>query len=142
MVNEVSAFTQAQMPVGGSGATQRPEARRAPEQKERVREAELPREVARTGQQGGEILPPGQQQEEEAAAVPNVESVVAQMKDYVQNVKRDLEFTIDEESGRTIITVKDSETDEVIRQIPPEELLHVVKALQENKASLFVETKA
>lgn len=72
----------------------------------------------------------------------NVEQVIKDMKDYVQNVKRDLEFSVDDESGRTIITVKDPETDEIIRQIPPEDLLYVVKALQENRAHLFVEAKA
>ena len=72
----------------------------------------------------------------------DVEQIVKDMKDYVQNVKRELEFSVDEESGRTIITVKDSETNEVIRQIPPEDLLYLVKALQKNSAHLFVEAKA
>ena len=35
-------------------------------------------------------------------------------------------FRIDDNSGRTVITVIDQETDEIIRQIPPEEVLHLV----------------
>ncbi|MDX3775254.1 flagellar protein FlaG [Chromatiaceae bacterium AAb-1] len=47
---------------------------------------------------------------------------------------RSLSFSMDEISGRSVIKVVDSATDEVIRQIPTEEILKVaqdVKRLQE-----------
>ena len=47
-------------------------------------------------------------------------TVVQSLNDYAQSVKRDLQFSMDETSGRTVITVRDSESDEIIRQIPPE----------------------
>lgn len=48
--------------------------------------------------------------------------------------KRALNFSIDEESGRSVIKVFDFKTDELIKQIPSEELLRVaqdIKRLQE-----------
>ena len=40
-----------------------------------------------------------------------------------QSISRDLEFKVDKELGRTVITVYDSRTEEVVRQIPAEEAL-------------------
>jgi flagellar protein FlaG len=37
---------------------------------------------------------------------------------------------MDEASGRTVITVKDSETEEIIRQIPPESALALASFLR------------
>lgn len=48
--------------------------------------------------------------------------------------KRALNFSIDEDSGRSVIKVFDFKTDELIKQIPSEELLRVaqdIKRLQE-----------
>ena len=48
-----------------------------------------------------------------------------------------LKFQSDEETGERVILLIDSETGEVVRQIPPEELLHVMKALRDLKGMLF-----
>ena len=45
--------------------------------------------------------------------------------------QRSLRFQVDEISGRTVITVLDSETKEVVRQIPPPEWLEVVRRLEQ-----------
>ena len=42
---------------------------------------------------------------------------------------RSLSFTIDDSIGRTVVKVIDRETDEVIRQIPSEELVRVARAV-------------
>jgi flagellar protein FlaG len=62
---------------------------------------------------------------------------VKDINDYVQNVQRDLRFSIDEDSGHTVITVLDSETEEVIRQIPAEEILAIARNLKAMKGLLF-----
>ena len=49
----------------------------------------------------------------------------------VQTIQRKLEFRIDDNSGRTVITVKDSKSDKVIRQIPSDQLLELSARLQE-----------
>ena len=76
------------------------------------------------------------------ASLADINDTVDKLRDHVKSLDRELEFSVDEDSGRTVITVRDPETDEVLRQIPPDELLYVVKALQENSANLFVEAKA
>lgn len=48
--------------------------------------------------------------------------------------QRSLTFTMDEDSGRTVVKVIDKNTEQMIRQIPSEELLRVsqdIKKLQE-----------
>lgn len=42
-----------------------------------------------------------------------------------------LRFSVAEESGATVIRIVDRETQEVVRQIPPQELINVVQALRE-----------
>ncbi len=44
-----------------------------------------------------------------------------------------LEFSSDTETGQRIITVYDLETGEVIRQIPPKEVLNFLRQIQGNK---------
>ena len=58
-----------------------------------------------------------------------VESAVSQISEFVQNFQRDLRFSIDEDSDRLVVKVVDSETQEVIRQIPSEETLRIAKNL-------------
>lgn len=50
----------------------------------------------------------------------NVREAVAKMNEYVQSTQRDLQFSYDDELGETIVKVLDSQTQEVIRQIPDE----------------------
>lgn len=82
-------------------------------------------------------LPTGQAQSqpltEEAPLLPEeqekVEQAVEDINDHFQSMGRDLSFAVDEDSGRTIITVVDSETQEIVRQIPPEEVLDLAMHL-------------
>ena len=59
-----------------------------------------------------------------------VNQAVQNLNDYVQNIERNLEFTVDENSGNTVISVIDPQTEEVIRQIPPEKVVSAVENLQ------------
>lgn len=90
----------------------------------------------------GQKLPEKDSEVKSEASLADINDTVDKLREHVKNLDRELEFSVDEDSGRTVITVRDPETDEVLRQIPPDELLYVVKALQENSANLFVEAKA
>ncbi len=59
----------------------------------------------------------------------NLQVAVSQINDYVQNLQRNLQFTVDEESGKDVVTVIDSESKEVIRQLPSEEALVLARRL-------------
>jgi flagellar protein FlaG len=79
-------------------------------------------------------------QEKTPATTSNVKQAAKQVNDFVKQLDRNLEFTVDESSGRVIITVRDPETGKIIRQIPPEELLVIAKLVSENFASASVPT--
>lgn len=58
-----------------------------------------------------------------------LDNAVSQLNTYVQSINRNLEFNIDTDSGQTVVKVTDSETDQLIRQIPNEEALNIAKHL-------------
>ncbi len=58
-----------------------------------------------------------------------LDKTISQLNSSLQNIQRNLEFSVDEDIGRIIINVKDRETDEVVRQIPTEEVLELAKNL-------------
>ena len=63
----------------------------------------------------------------EAMDMDEVNQVVESINSYLQSTKRALEFSVDDSSGRTVITVMDGEREEVIRQIPPEAVLALLQ---------------
>lgn len=69
----------------------------------------------------------GQSQEKQ------LDQAVSQLNDYVQSVQRDLQFEVDNESGRTIVRVVDQATQEVVRQIPDELALKLAENLQHDE---------
>ena len=77
---------------------------------------------------------------EEVSLRESLQSAVAQLNDYMQNVERSLQFTIDEDSGKDVVTVLDKKTEEIIRQFPSEEVLVIARQIAEQRdgvVSLF-----
>ncbi|MBP7712423.1 MAG: flagellar protein FlaG [Gammaproteobacteria bacterium] len=62
-----------------------------------------------------------------------------ELSELAQVVRRELDFSVDEDSGRTVIRVVDSETGKLVRQIPPEEVLTLVARFREYQAGLVEE---
>jgi len=58
-----------------------------------------------------------------------MEKAVEQIRRYLRDSQRQLDFQFDESSGRTIIKVINPVSGEVIRQIPSEEVLQLAAAL-------------
>lgn len=56
---------------------------------------------------------------------------------FMTNMQYNLAFSIDEDSGEPIVFIKDIDTDEVIRQIPSEELVVLRKKLDDVSGILF-----
>lgn len=67
-----------------------------------------------------------------------LKEAVSKLNDYTQSISRRLSFSIEESTGRTVIKVYDAETDELIRQIPPEETLRLVDVIGEHGNNLFI----
>ncbi|PFG55636.1 flagellar protein FlaG [Vibrio sp. ES.051] len=63
------------------------------------------------------------------------EKVVEQMNDFVTSINKGVAFRVDEESGRDVVTIYEAKTGDVIRQIPDEEMLVVLRRLAEHTAN-------
>ena len=60
-----------------------------------------------------------------------LQAAVAKVSSYVQSLSRSLDIRSDERTGDTVIKVFDKSTDELIRQIPSEEVLAISAAISE-----------
>lgn len=65
-----------------------------------------------------------------------VADAVKAVSEFVGNINSNLKFNVDEETGQTIIKVVDSTTDEVIKQIPSEDMVAIAKAMDKLKGLL------
>ncbi|WP_337162783.1 flagellar protein FlaG [Vibrio fluvialis] len=67
--------------------------------------------------------------------------MVERMNDFVTSINKGLAFRVDEESGREVVTIYEAKTGDIIRQIPEEEMLEVLRRLakeQNHKSGLLV----
>ena len=56
---------------------------------------------------------------------------ISRVESLLQGQNRNLTFSIDEETKQSVVTVLDSDSGDVIRQIPSEELLILAERIQE-----------
>lgn len=94
--------------------------------------------------QNGNNVPPAEV-EIESPDLEQLTEAVAKLNDHLQNVRRDLHFSIDDASGQTVVRVVNTETEELIRQIPSEEVLRIsrtIKEQMENLPGLIFESSA
>jgi flagellar protein FlaG len=63
-------------------------------------------------------------------SVDALQSALDGAEEALRDAALSLDFRVDEATERMIITVRDSNTDEIIRQIPPEERLNLAEALE------------
>ena len=78
-------------------------------------------------------------QEKAEAQSQEVEQIVEKLNAFVQLTQRDVSFGIDEQSGRDVISVFEADTQELIRQIPSEEALELLKRMDKAIGLLFSE---
>ncbi len=81
--------------------------------------------------------PSAQEAQREDALAEAINSV----EEYIKPFNNRLEFSIDDDVGRVVVKVVDKETEDVILQIPSEEMLAIAKAL-DNIKGLFVRQQA
>lgn len=106
-----------------------------------VTAASRPAAAARTGTVPVELPAKAVQA---AAAVPDQEQVkqaVDRINKVVQSMTSDVEFTVDESTGINVVKVMDKKTNEVIRQMPSEDILALDRSLDKLKG-LIIRQKA
>ncbi len=92
-------------------------------------------EPAAPADSGGERVTPDT--ERAAPAGERLDAIVEKLNDFVQQVQRELEFSIDEENGEVVVKVVDARTRDVVREIPPEEIREMRKRLNEVSEKIF-----
>ncbi len=66
-----------------------------------------------------------------------ITEVVDSLHEFVNMVQTKLNFSVQEETNNIVVRVIDRETDEIIRQIPAEEIMKVQARMQELSGILF-----
>lgn len=83
--------------------------------------------------------------ESQPASPPSAEqlkSVVDGINKVLKQANRSLEFSVDDDAHRQVIKLVDSETGDVIRQFPSDEMLAISRAIGEAQAELMVKQEA
>lgn len=60
----------------------------------------------------------------------SLKQAVEDVESFIQTQNRNLAFSIDDDTNRSIVTVRDSDSGDVIRQIPSEEVLQLAERIQ------------
>ena len=71
------------------------------------------------------------------ASDEQITQAVQNIQGAVENLAHNLRFSIDEDTGKTIIKVVDTHTDEVIRQFPTEQAIEIARTLDKVQGLLF-----
>lgn len=77
---------------------------------------------------------------EQPKMIPDLAQVTQAVKSInksMASLSADLEFSLDDDTHRTVVKVIDRQTNEVIRQIPTEEVLQISKALDQVQGLLI-----
>jgi flagellar protein FlaG len=92
--------------------------------------------VARQGSTKDEQkLPPAKDSSQ--TSNQQLDEAAGDLNNYVQSLKRDLHFSVDADSGETIIRVVDSANQKLIRTIPSDEFLSISKQLNQSVGMLL-----
>lgn len=130
--SNIAAAAPAPVPVV---ASQQP--RQANRSDSQAREAQsLP-----AGSQAQSIRPENREQARNTVSDTPLEDAVAKLTDFVSSIRSEISFSVDEASGTRVVKVLDSQSREVIRQIPSEEAIQLAQALDKLQG-LFVRDKA
>lgn len=66
-----------------------------------------------------------------------LEEKAAELSEFMQSRQRDLSFSVDDDTGRTVVKVINAQTEEVVRQIPSEELLEIARRIEDGESGML-----
>jgi uncharacterized FlaG/YvyC family protein len=69
-----------------------------------------------------------------------MEKVIANLREYAKRGNYTINFEFDDETGSLVVRIVDRDTGEVMRQIPPDEILALRSHLQELLKNVFAES--
>ncbi|WP_339386099.1 flagellar protein FlaG [Vibrio caribbeanicus] len=130
---EIPSYTSNVQPYGSDSGTKLASkydiVQQVSSKKEQVSTKEQSEQTTRFVEKAIEIA-----QEREKLSRVEREKIVEQMNDFISSINKGLSFRVDEESGRDVVTIYEAETGDIIRQIPDEEMLEILRRLREQTA--------
>lgn len=91
---------------------------------------------------GSPVFPPALSMTAQQATTPEVVSAAVRAANvYAQSVSSSIQFSLDEDTGRTVVKMVDTRTDEILRQFPSEEMLAISRSI-DRMQGLLVNRKA
>jgi flagellar protein FlaG len=104
-----------------------------------VAQTSPPAHVKRSGDDNTAPVAPAvaEKAEKTEEAREPLNEVVSELNNLVRDLHRELQFSVDDKSGETVIKVVDSKTDEVVRQIPSEEVVRLRQRLEDVAGVIF-----
>ena len=103
-------------------------------------QAEAPAGAARAAETRAESIQQNTNPQDQAQRTPDigeVQKALEEVEKAVAPMAQSLQFSLDKDSGKTVVKVMDTDTNEVIRQIPSEEVLAISKAVDKLKGLLI-----
>lgn len=88
----------------------------------------------------GKELPDSAETKAIAPGKEELKNMVSALNEVSEKKPPHMKFTIDEDTGHTIVTMTQRDTGEVVRQIPSEEFINIAKMILESTGSLADET--
>ncbi|GIX22683.1 MAG: hypothetical protein KatS3mg121_1466 [Gammaproteobacteria bacterium] len=92
--------------------------------------AALGERAPRRGAPAADASTAGPREVAPAVDAASLQRVAEALDRFMVSRQRSVQFRLDETSGRTVITVVNTQTDEVVRQIPPEQLLKLAGMIE------------
>lgn len=89
-----------------------------------IRQAPTPITPGQRATQGNPISPPAQPITQEAVA-----AAIQSANAYAQSISISILFSLDQDTGHTVVKMVDTETKEVLRQFPSEEMLAISRSI-------------
>ena len=133
---EISSYTSNIQPYGSQSGT------KLASESDSTRSTQAPRETERSEKLSEKISEQAKERQAESVAAAKElardrerisedqrAKVMEQMQEFVSSINKGLSFRFDEASGRDVVTIYEADTGDVIRQIPEEEMLEVLRRL-------------
>ncbi len=96
----------------------------------------LPSQLSPAGQKGGEQELTNFSQEQKSQ-LEEIRQTAQSVNDYMRLSDTHLEFVVGEETGRIVIQVVDTDSSQIVRQIPPESVLRFGDTMNQLRGLLF-----
>lgn len=122
MINDVTSSIKPQAPPAFASEAAKP----AP-----ANESAAIQDVARVVTSSGQTSSLERDAADQNVSPEELKRVVVQANAFIQSVQRNLEFSVDQDTHTMVMKVVDRDSGEVVRQIPPEQALSMLKQLNE-----------